>query len=79
MLSRFRFGAVGFYRRCRKCGEKSGTSEHNLIFGNKTAGRGCLKLGSGRQVSVFHRTSELVAHFALSKSPHSLKKFLKQP
>ena len=29
---------VGFV--FRKCGEKSMTSEHNLIFGNKTAGRG---------------------------------------
>lgn len=63
----------------RKCGEKSETSEHKLIFGNKTAGLGCLKLGSGRQVSVFHPTSELVAHLALSMSPHPLKKFLKQP
>lgn len=25
----------------RKCGEKSETSEHNRIFSNKTAGRGC--------------------------------------
>lgn len=37
-------------------GKKSGTSEHTLIFANKTAGRGCPQLGSGRQVSVFHRT-----------------------
>ena len=32
----------------RKCGEKSETSERNPIFGNKTAGRGRLKQGSGR-------------------------------
>ena len=32
---------------------------HGLIFGNKTAGRGCLKLGSGRQISDFPRTSEI--------------------
>lgn len=37
----------------RKCGEKSETSECNPIFGNKTAGRGRLKQGSGRQVLVF--------------------------
>lgn len=60
-------------------GKKSGTSEHTLIFANKTAGRGCPQLGSGRQVSVFHRTSGLGAHLALSMSPHPLKKFLKQP
>ena len=41
----------------RKCGEKSETSECNPIFGNKTADRGRLKQGSGRQISVFHRTS----------------------
>lgn len=29
----------------RKCGEKSETAKHNLIFGNKTAGRGRLKQG----------------------------------
>ena len=42
----------------RKCGEKSKTSEHNPIFANKTAGRGCLKQGSGRPISVLPRTSE---------------------
>ena len=41
----------------RKCGEKSITSEHNPIFGNKTAGRGGVKPGSGRQISAFPRTS----------------------
>ena len=35
---------------------KSKTSEHNPIFANKTAGRGCLKLGSGRPILVFPRT-----------------------
>lgn len=59
--------------------KKSETSERKLIFGNKTADLGSLKQGSGRPFSVFHRTSELVAHFALSMSPHPLKKFLKQP
>lgn len=42
----------------RKCGQKSKTSEHNPIFANKTAGRGSLKLGSGRTISVLPRTSE---------------------
>ena len=46
-----------FYRGFRKCGEKSETSEHKPNFGNKTAGRGCLKQGPSRQISVFHRTS----------------------
>lgn len=41
-------------------GKKSETSEHKLNFGNKTAGRGCPKQGSGRQVSVFHRTSGII-------------------
>ena len=41
----------------RKCGEKSETSEHTPIFGNKTAGRGRLKRGPGRPISSFHRTS----------------------
>lgn len=63
----------------RKCGEKPETTERNRFFTNKTAGRGRPKQGSGRQFSDFRRTSGLGAHFALSKSPHSLKKFLKQP
>lgn len=37
--------------------EKSETSEHNSIFGNKTAGRGSVKPGSGRSISVFPHTS----------------------
>ena len=56
-LSRFPLQSA---RRCcvfRKCGEKSETSEHNHIFGNKTAGRGSVKPGSGRSISVFPRTS----------------------
>ena len=36
---------------------KSETSERNPIFGNKTAGRGSLKQGSGLPISVFHRNS----------------------
>lgn len=46
-----------FKRAFRKCGEKSETSEHKQNFGNKTAGRGKLKRGSGLSISVFHRTS----------------------
>ena len=41
----------------RKCGEKSETSEHNLIFDNKTAGRGNAKPGSGLPILIFPRTS----------------------
>ena len=41
----------------RKCGEKSVTAEHNLVFGNKTTGRGSAKPGSGRQFFDFPRTS----------------------
>ena len=37
----------------RKCGEKSETAEHNLVFDNKTAGRGSVKPGSGRRFSDF--------------------------
>lgn len=68
-----------FKRVFRKCEEKPKTAEHTPIFGNKTAGRGSPKQGSGRQVSVFHRTSGLGAHLATLVSPHPLKKFLKQP
>ncbi len=56
----FASGQWVIYRVFRKCGEKSETSEHKLNFGNKTAGRGCPKQGSGRQVSVFHRTSGII-------------------
>lgn len=54
-----RFPLQGARRCCvfRKCGEKSETSEHSQIFGNKTAGRGSVKPGSGRSISVFPRTS----------------------
>ena len=44
----------------RKCGVKLETSEHKPNFGNKTAGRGRLKQGSGLSISVFHRTSGIV-------------------
>ena len=37
----------------QRCGEKSETSEHGPIISNKTAGRGCLKQGSGRPILVF--------------------------
>lgn len=55
----------------RKCGEKSETSEHNLIFGNKTAGRGSTKQGSGRRILDFPRTSEIVRrkYVANSETP----------
>lgn len=36
---------------------KSKTTEHNLIFGNKIAGRGSLKQRSGLPISDFPRTS----------------------
>lgn len=49
-----------FKRVFRKCEEKPKTAEHTPIFGNKTAGRGCPKQGSGRQVPVFHRTSGII-------------------
>ena len=42
----------------RKCGQKSKTSERNLIFSNKTAGRERVKPGPGPQLSVLPRTSE---------------------
>lgn len=45
----------------RKCGEKSEISEHNPIFGNKTAGRGSVKPASGRPISVLPRTSGIAA------------------
>lgn len=43
----------------RKCGEKSETAKHNLIFGNKTAGRGRLKQGPVLPISPLHCTSEI--------------------
>ena len=54
-----RFPLQGARRCCvfRKCGEKSETSEHNQIFGNKTAGRVSVKPGSVRTISVYPRTS----------------------
>lgn len=56
-LSRFPLQGARCCCVLRKCGEKSETSEHNQIFGNKTAGRGSVKPGSGRSISVFPRTS----------------------
>ena len=53
------FYRVPFALYFRKCGEKSETAEHNQIFGNKTAGRGSIKQGSGRLISVLPRTSEI--------------------
>lgn len=64
----FAIGQRNFYRVFRKCGKKSETSERNPIFGNKTAGRGSVKPGSGRQISVFsprfrNRLSEVCGKF----------------
>lgn len=44
----------------RKCGVKLETSEHKPNFGNKTAGCGRVKSGSGSQISVLLRTSGIV-------------------
>lgn len=54
-----RFPLQGARRCCvfRKCGEKSEITEHNPIFGIKTAGRGSAKSGSGRLFLIFPRTS----------------------
>lgn len=54
----------GFYRVFRKCGEKSKLAERTPIFANKTAGRKVSNLGSGRQVSGFHLTSECMLNMA---------------
>lgn len=57
-----------FKRVFRKCGEKLKTAEHNPIFGNKTAGRGSTKRGSGLLISVLpphfrNRPSEVCGKF----------------
>lgn len=54
----FRFGTRGLSVLFGSAGKKSETSEHKPNFGNKTAGRGKLKQGSGLSISVFHRTFE---------------------
>ena len=56
-LSRFPLQGARCCCVLRKCGEKSETSEHNQIFGNKTAGRVSTKPGSVRPISVLPRTS----------------------
>jgi hypothetical protein len=50
-----------------------------LFLGKETAGRNVVAIQCGRHVKNLPRTSGLGAHFALSKSPHPPKKFLKQP
>lgn len=45
----------------------------------ETAGRNVVTIQCGRHVKNLPHTSGLGAHFALSKSPHPLKKFLRQP
>lgn len=47
----------GFLPRILEVRGKSELAERDPIFGNKTAGRGSLKQGSGRPISVFYRTS----------------------
>lgn len=47
---------------------KSETAENNSIFGNKTAGRGSAKPGSGRPISVLPRTSG-IAHRSMRQIP----------
>lgn len=49
----FRFGTRGLSVLFGSAGKKSETSEHKPNFGNKTAGRGKLKQGSGLSISVF--------------------------
>ena len=46
-----------FLSRIPEVRGKSETTEHNPIFGNKTAGRGSVKPVSGRLISVLSRTS----------------------
>lgn len=45
----------------------------------ETAGRSVVTIRRGRHVNNLQHTSGLGAHLAPSKSPHPLKKFLKQP
>ena len=67
----------GFCCVFQKCGEKLKLAEHALLFTNKTAGRNCLKPGSGRQISVIRRT------FGLSLNREGnvlgLKSYIKLP
>ena len=60
-LSRFPLQGARCCCVLRKCGEKSETSEHNPIFGNKTAGRVSVKPGSARPISFLPRTSGIAA------------------
>ena len=64
----FAIGQRNFYRVFRKCGKKSEISEHNPILGNKAAGRGSAKPGSGRPISVLPRTSGIAARKYAAKS-----------
>lgn len=60
-LSRFSLSDARFYRVFSEVRGKSETSEHNPIFGNKTAGHGSVKPGSGRPISVFPALPETPA------------------
>lgn len=64
----------------QKCGEKSKTAEHNSIYGNKTAGSGSAKAGSGRLFSIFPRTSgfEWRKYAANSRCPDHNALFVKR-
>lgn len=78
----FASGQWVIYRVFRKCGEKSETSEHKPNFGNKTTGRGCLKQGPSRQISVFSphfrkRSTEVCGKF---RNPRAHRPFhVKKP
>lgn len=55
-LSRFRFGAVGFYRRFRKYGKIGNLRAQPDFLPINLQGTSA-RLRSGRQISAFHRTS----------------------
>ena len=56
----FRLGTRGLSVLSGSAGKKSETSEHKPNFGNKTAGRGSPKQGSGRPFSFFTALPEFV-------------------
>ena len=54
----------GLLSRISEVRGKSKLAAHTPIFANKIAGRKVLNLGSGRQVSGFHRASECMLNMA---------------
>lgn len=58
-MSDWRGAYLAVYMQIPEVWGKSVNAEHNAIFSNKTAGRASVKPGSGRQLSVFPRTSEI--------------------